>query len=222
MKRFTVLLLLTGMGMIVSIDGAQAQRSTAKTVTTTKLADMQSTYERTEAIALEAKHEMLIAPLIADVEVISESGADGKPAFNNCKFAGEYLMSKIENVKGINVNAVLEVLYTQIKASAIYDFCAQEHADLIVMPQFKITHKLEKAEFVDEQGVTIVSEVPAERNGKYVMLVEMSGFPARYTGFRTGTIGDSWIKDLYLEGTLSNTNVDARLSEESSKIIGNK
>lgn len=220
MKRFSVLLLLTGIGLFAGIGVASAQRSGTKTVTTTKLADMQSTYERTEAIALEAKHEMLIAPLIADVEVISDKGADGKPSFNNCKFAGEYLMSKIENVKGVNVNAVLEVLYTQVKASAIYDFCVQEHADLIVMPQFKITHKLEKAELVDEQGETIVSEVPAERNGKYVMLVEMSGFPARYTGFRTGTKNDAWIKDLYLEGTLSNTNVDARLSEESSRVIG--
>lgn len=220
MKRFSVLLLLTGIGLFAGIGVASAQRSGTKTVTTTKLADMQSTYERTEAIALEAKHEMLIAPLIADVEVISDKGADGKPSFNNCKFAGEYLMSKIENVKGVNVNAVLEVLYTQVKASAIYDFCVQEHADLIVMPQFKITHKLEKVNFVDEQGETIVSEVPAERNGKYVMLVEMSGFPARYTGFRTGTKNDAWIKDLYLEGTLSNTNVDARLSEESSRVIG--
>lgn len=220
MKRFSVLLLLTGIGLFAGIGVASAQRSATKTVTTTKLADMQSTYERTEAIALEAKHEMLIAPLIADVEVISENGADGKSSFNNRKFAGEYLMSKIENVKGVNVNAVLEVLYTQVKASAIYDFCEQEHADLIVMPQFKITHKLEKVEFVDEQGETIVSEVPAERNGKYVMLVEMSGFPARYTGFRTGTKNDAWIKDLYLEGTLSNTNVDARLSEESSRVIG--
>lgn len=219
MKRFVVLLLLTGIGMTVGIEQASAQRSSTKTVTTTRLADMQSTYERTEAIALEAKHEMLIAPLIADVEVIADDTANGKPSFNNRKFAGEYLMSKIENVKGVNVNAVLEVLYTQIKASAIYDFCAKEHADLIVMPQFKITHKLERVEFVDEQGERVVSEVPAERNGKYVMLVEMSGFPARYTGFRTGTVDDKWIKNLYLEGTLSNTNVDARLSEESEKII---
>ena len=161
---------------------------------------------------------MLIEPLIANVEVIGRKNGT-TTVFENRKFAGEYLMSKIENVKGVNFNAVLDVLYTQLKASAIYDFCLQEKADLIVMPQFKITHKLETVQVTDDTGAATTTEVPCERNGKYVMQVEMTGFPARYTGFRTGTEHDRWIKDLYLQGMLSNSNVNVQLSEESSKKV---
>lgn len=222
MKKFTISLLLAITVLFAGVHGAYAQRSSTRTITTTKLADVQATYERTEATALEAKHEMLIAPLIANVEVITKSKTGTAGTFENRKFTGEYLMSKIENVKGVNFSAVLEVLYTQLKASAIYDFCIQEQADLIVMPQFKITHKMETVQLADETGSPVTTEVPCERNGKYVMQIEMTGFPARYTGFRAGTQGDKWIKDLYLQGTLSNSNVNAQLSEESSRKIGNK
>lgn len=218
MKKFIFPLLLSAFLLGSGIETAHAQRGAAKTITTTRLADIQATYERTEATALEAKHEMLIEPLIANVEVIGRKNGT-TTVFENRKFAGEYLMSKIENVKGVNFNAVLDVLYTQLKASAIYDFCLQEKADLIVMPQFKITHKLETVQVTDDTGAATTTEVPCERNGKYVMQVEMTGFPARYTGFRTGTEHDRWIKDLYLQGMLSNSNVNVQLSEESSKKI---
>ncbi len=221
MKKLCISLLLTAAAIVAGSNAAYAQRSTAKTITTTRLADIQATYERTEATALESKHEMLIEPLIAKVEVIGRNSGT-TTTFENRKFTGEYLMSKIENVKGINFNVVLDVLYTQLKASAIYDFCTQEQADLIVMPQFKITHKLEMVQVTDDAGGVTSTEVPCERNGKYVMQVEMTGFPARYTGFRTGTEKDRWIKDLYLQGTLSNSNVNAQLTEDSAKRIGAK
>ncbi len=206
MKKFIFPLLLSAFLLGSGIETAHAQRGAAKTITTTRLADIQATYERTEATALEAKHEMLIEPLIANVEVIGRKNGT-TTVFENRKFAGEYLMSKIENVKGVNFNAVLDVLYTQLKASAI------------VMPQFKITHKLETVQVTDDTGAATTTEVPCERNGKYVMQVEMTGFPARYTGFRTGTEHDRWIKDLYLQGMLSNSNVNVQLSEESSKKV---
>ena len=212
MKKFRCFVLLTGFVLALGVQNLFAQRTT-KTITTTRLADVQTTYERTEASALEAKHEMLITPLIAEVEVKSPT---------NRKFSGEYLMSKIENIKGQNFNAILEVIYTQLKASAIYDFCIRENADLIVMPQFKITHKMESVQVSDDAGNTVMTEVPVERNGKYVMLVEIAGFPANYTKFRTGKEDDKWIKDLYLKGTLSNTNVNAQLSEESSRRVGGR
>lgn len=221
MKKLLIPLLLAGSVLFAGAPRALAQRGSARTITTTKLADIQATYERTEATVLEAKHEMLIEPLIVSVEVIAKSKSGTSETFENRSFAGEYLMSKIENVKGANFSAILEILYTQLKASAIYDFCIQEHADLIVMPQFKITHKMETVQLADEAGGSTATEVPCERNGKYVMQVEITGFPARYTGFRVGTEKDKWIKNLYLQGTLSNSNVNAQLSEESSKKIGN-
>ncbi len=220
MKKLKISMLLAGSILFAGFHSAYAQRSSTKTITTTKLADVQATYERTDAIALEAKHEMLIAPLIADVEV--RKGKNGTEAFESCKFSGEYLMSKIENIKNANFSTASEILFTQLKASAVYDFCIQEQADLIVMPQFKITHKMETVQFADENGNAVATEVPCERNGKYVMQVEMTGFPAHYTGFRTGTSADNWIKDLYLQGTLSNQNVNVQLNEESSKRIKSK
>lgn len=216
MKHLRILLLLLGLACFAGTPCLYAQRSTSKTITTTRLADVQTTFERTEAIPLETQHEMLIEPLIASVEVIGTGTGTAKQY--TCKtFSGEYLMSKIENVKGISFYDLLDELYVQLKAAVIYDFCTREKADLIVMPQFKIEHKMEIATTKDENGNSVTGEVPSERNGKYVMAVEVRGYPAKYTGFRRGEPNDSWIKGLFMQGTLSNSNESATTREETAK-----
>lgn len=92
MKKLLIPLLLAGSVLFAGAPRALAQRGSARTITTTKLADIQATYERTEATVLEAKHEMLIEPLIASVEVIAKSKSGTSETFENRSFAGEYLI----------------------------------------------------------------------------------------------------------------------------------
>lgn len=222
MKNLRIILLLAGFTCFVGTPRLYAQRGSAsKTITTTRLADVQTTFERTEAIPLETQHEMLIEPLIASVEVLGTGSGTAKQY--TCKtFSGEYLMSKIENVKGISFYNLLEELYVQLKANVIYDFCTREKADLIVMPQFKIEHKMEMKTMNDENGTPVTAEVPCERNGKYVMQIEVRGYPAKYTGFRRGAENDAWIKELFMEGTLSNSNETSTTQEETAKKAGSR
>lgn len=217
MKNLRILLLLAGFTCLAGTPRLFAQRgTTSKTITTTRLADVQTTFERTEAIPLETQHEMLVEPLIASVEVFG-TGTEPNKKYTCKTFSGEYLMSKIEDVKGNYFSDLLDELYKQLKANVIYDFCTQEKADLIVMPQIKIEHKMETTTTNDENGTPVTAEVPCERNGKYVMLVEVRGYPAKYTGFRRGVKNDEWIKALFMQGTLGKTNESSTTLEETAK-----
>ena len=57
---------------------------------------------------------------------------------------------------------------------------------------------------LDADGNDTSIDVPVERNGRYVMIVEAVGFPAVYSGFRDGTREDGWIKDLFRDGRIDN------------------
>jgi len=212
-------LLLAGAALL-TVSGAFAQRGTTKTLTTTRLAGVQETFEHTEAFMLEAGHEMLVAPLVASVKVLSKNN-DGR-TFERRTFTGsarldipkglagnEYLVSKLMDGKRV---AAIDV--DLLKAQVTYDFCRETGADLIVVPQFNIRHKTQTVRKTDIDGNAIEAEEPVERDGKYVMIVDMVGFPAIYTGFREGTPNDIWIKRLFKEGQISNEKARLHVEEE--------
>ncbi|MCD8313429.1 MAG: hypothetical protein LUC24_04645 [Bacteroidales bacterium] len=209
MKKLFYCILCAGIAFIAGSASLLAQTG-SKTVTTTKLESDVSTFESTESIRLDnVAHEMLVMPLVASVQVISPKKADG--SYQRATFTGltrtdvpaglnknEYLASKVYDGKfliGIN----LELL----KAQATYDFCAENGADLIVLPQFNIHHRMETVNAVDDKGKTIQMDVPVEINGKYVMVVDIVGYPAIYTNFRDGDPNDRWIKSMLREGQVS-------------------
>ena len=126
MRKLTVSLILTGIALFVCGD-LFAQRGTSRTITTTRLAGVQETFEHTEAFSLEVGHEMLVTPLVASVKVLSKNN-DGK-TYEKATFTGsartdvpsglsgnEYLVGKLmdgKQVAAIDVNL--------LKAQATYD-----------------------------------------------------------------------------------------------------
>lgn len=166
---------------------------------------------------------MLVTPLVASVKVLSKNN-DGK-TYEKATFTGsartdvpsglsgnEYLVGKLmdgKQVAAIDVNL--------LKAQATYDFCRETNADLIVLPQFNIRHKMHAVQTTDVDGNPVQVEEPVERDGKYVMIVEMVGFPAIYTGFREGTPDDSWIKKLFKEGQIGNEDALIHVEETVSR-----
>lgn len=77
MRKSLIYLLLAGAIPFTGMHDAFAQRGSTKTITTTRLAGVQETFEHTEAFSLEAGHEMLVTPLVASVKVLSRNN-DGK------------------------------------------------------------------------------------------------------------------------------------------------
>lgn len=220
MKRLC--LLLAG-ALLLGTSAAFAQRGATKTVTTTRLAGVQETFEHTEAFSLEAGHEMLITPLVASVRVLSKNN-DGK-TFERSTFTGkarqdipsglagnEYLVNKLMDGK-----RVVDVDIDLLKAQVTYDFCRETGADLIVVPQFNIRHKTQTVSTVDSDGNPVRIEEPIERDGKYVMIVDMVGFPAIYTGFREGTAQDRWIKEVYMQGHIGNEDAHIHVEETTTR-----
>lgn len=219
MKKFFVVLAACALGAGTS--EAFAQRGATKTISTTKLAGVQETFEHTEAFSLEAGHEMLVTPLVATVKVMSKND-DGK-TFVRAVFTGssrtdvpnglagnEYLVGKLMDGKRV---AAIDV--DLLKAQVTYDFCRETGADLIVVPQFNIRHKTQTVTKTDAEGNPVRMEEPVEQDGKYVMIVDMVGFPAVYTGFREGTPGDGWIKKLFKEGQIDNEDAHIHVEQET-------
>lgn len=206
--------------MTALVGTAYAQRgATSKTVTTTKLANVQSTTEQVESYSLESGYEMMVTPLIASVKVLDDGkNPDGTKKFSHKTFRGaarldgktgtEYLVSKQTEGKRVYVD------FDMLKSQVIYDFCRETGADLIVMPQFSARHKTHKVPMTDENGNSITVEEPVEQDGKYIMEVDMVGFPAVYVGFREGTEHDGWIKDLFREGRIGNEDTAIHVEEE--------
>ncbi|MCD8313431.1 MAG: hypothetical protein LUC24_04655 [Bacteroidales bacterium] len=189
----------------------------------TRLESDVSTFESTESIRLDnVAHEMLVTPLIASVKVLNQN-EDG--SCTRATFTGrlrsdlpdglnrnEYLAPKEYNDKDDIVGINLDL----IRAQVTYDFCVENDADLIVLPQFSIHHRMQTVNTVNENGKQVKMDVPVEMNGKYVMVVEAVGYPAVYTGFRNGVADDEWIKQLYRIGMI--TVEDPVMVEEDGKV----
>lgn len=209
MKKLILLLVLSAVmaGGTCTVS-AQSRGTASKTITTTKLANVQETREVVESYMLDAGYEMLVMPTVAEVEVIADgTDSGGRKSYSHKTFEGsarldgltgrEYTVEKL--IEGKRMYVDFEVL----KSLVIYDFCRETGADLIVMPQFSARHKTHKVTATDADGNTVQVDEPVEKDGKYVMIVDMIGYPARYTGFRVGNAGDSWVKTLFRQGRIS-------------------
>lgn len=174
-----------------------AQRpTTTKTVSSTRLAKITETAERVESYALDASYEMFVTPVVADIKLID---ADASGACKHRYFLGDKRSDgksgKQYTVPKHNLDEEIDILRSQV----IFDFCRETDADVIVMPQFSIRHARYTKNGVDADGNAYSMGDPIEDNGRYVMEVEMLGFPAVYTKFRPATAGDVWIKKTLLE-----------------------
>lgn len=140
MRKSLIYLLLAGAIPFTGMHDAFAQRGSTKTITTTRLAGVQETFEHTEAFSLEAGHEMLVTPLVASVKVLSRNN-DGK-TFERATFTGsarqdvpaglagnEYLVGKLMDGRRV---AAIDV--DLLKAQATYDFCRETGADRSSFP----------------------------------------------------------------------------------------
>ncbi len=229
MKQF-LCAALAGAAILAGSASLSAQSKSSSTsdanVTTTVGTEYEGiTFDSTESIRLDnVGHEMLVTPIIASVKVITERHEDG--SYERATFTGkarkdvpkglsgnEYLASVI-----LEGRQIVGITIDQIKAQATYDFCAEYGADLIVLPQFNIHHKTQTLTGYDKKGNAVQVDEPIMINGKYVMVVDVVGYPAIYTDFRDGTVDDAWIKRLYLQGGQASGNRQL-LNTESNTII---
>lgn len=136
-------------------------------------AEEKISFNQTEAVNLGASHEMLIAPVTAQVAVTAER------AF----FEKDYPL--IVDPTGRNKGfASVEA----IQAQALFDFTQQEQADMIVcsLCSLKTTGEPE-----------VSGEVYT-----YTIHVQMQGYPGRYTDFQPTKKEDIWIKHMYSLGQM--------------------
>lgn len=213
MKQFVFPLLLSAFLLGSGLQTAHAQRGTvSKTVRTTKLVGIQEEYNQTESFRLTPAYEMLVTPMVAEVNVLSQEKRTFSGSARTDRpeglAANQYLINKT------NSTIELERAFEIIKSEVIYDFCAEYRADVIALPQFKIQQVL--TEETDADGNTLL--VPLEIRGKYVVTVQATGFPAIYKNFRTGTADDRWIKETLQAGKTSNEDTKYRTVESNTRV----
>lgn len=179
-----------------------AQRpATTKNVSSTRLTKVTETAESVESFALDASYEMFVTPVVADIKLID---ADASGACKHRYFLGtkrsDGKSGKQYTLPKHNLDEEISILKNQV----IFDFCREADADVIIMPQFSIRHAKYTKNGVDANGNAYTIGDPIEENGRYVMEVEMLGFPAVYTKFRPATSDDKWIKETLIKGTVDN------------------
>lgn len=191
-----------------------AQHPTTKTISATRLADITERAETAESFALDASYEMYVTPVLADIKLIDANDqGECKHRFfqgtnrSDGKSGREYLLSK--NLLGKD--------FETLKAQVIFDFCREMEADLIVLPQFSMRHVTYEKDGVRADGTPYRAGTPVEEGNCYVMVVEMLGFPAVYTKFRSAHETDKWIKESLINEGDANNDRTLRTVEEVSK-----
>lgn len=212
MKNLRIILLLACFTCLAGMPRLYAQRGSAsKTIQTTKLVGIQEEYRQTESFRLDAAYEMLVVPMVAQIEVLSQEKktfrGTARPDIPDGLASNQYLINKTSSP--IELERAFEI----IKSEVIYDFCAETNADVITLPQFKIKQAM--VEERNEDGEPIL--MPLEINGKYVVNVQATGFPAVYRNFRQGTAEDIWIKQSLKMGQGSNEDAKYRIVENNTR-----
>ncbi|MCH5330027.1 MAG: hypothetical protein J1E04_03605 [Alistipes sp.] len=205
-----------------------------KTISSTKLANVSEKQEVFESYALDASYEMLVKPLLADIDILGEPNAKGRiehSIFRGTAHSSEdpndsgryYLILKTtrnnNRRESYREGESLSPEFQQLKSQVVFDFCRETGADLIVMPQFSARNVMVPQK--DENGAIILDAegkklmVPKEVNGYYVMEVDMIGYPAVYKSFRPAEAGDYWIKNALKEKSVDN---ERKIKSESSII----
>ncbi len=206
--------LLTGLFLLTAtVVGAQ-NRGTTKTFSTSRLENVTEHISQTESYSLDAGYEMLVVPLVAEVKVL---GTEQRIFTGSSREHIPAGLASNEYLIHISDMPYLDAALKSLKAAVIYDFSAETNSQIIVMPQFNIQQKTRTIKKNDASGQPIeVHEPVIYANDYYVMEVEAKGFPAIYTGFRTGTKEDCWIKATYMQGKQEQTNSNIKMQYTKS------
>ncbi len=184
MKKLSIL--LTGL-LLLSGHAVRAQRDNTRV-------NENYWYNSTAARNLEASHEMLVTPLLADVEIRKENGVEKRVTWEK-----EYRVdiSATDTWKAQTID--------QLKRQALFDVTNDYDADVIV-------GALISAQTVDENddGMT-------DRAGdQYKVMIRIIGYPANYRNFRPAKQTDRWIKDQLLD---KNGNQNAAVTNSQSGTV---
>ena len=149
-------------------------------------------YNSTAARNLEASHEMMVTPLLADVKLQPV----GRRVFGEDRFY--YVDVEASDLwKAQTID--------QLKRQALFDFTKEYKADVII-------GALISAQTVDENQDGLV-----DRDGKrYKVRITISGYPANYVNFRNATQNDRWIKDQMLKGSLD---LNANVTDSNAGVV---
>lgn len=149
-------------------------------------------YNSTAARNLEASHEMMVTPLLADVKLQPV----GRQVFGEDRF---YYVD-IEASDAWKAQTI-----DQLKRQALFDFTKEFQADVII-------GALISAQTVDENKDGLV-----DREGnRYKVRITISGYPANYVNFRNATQNDRWIKDQMLKG---NNDRNSDVTDSSAGVV---
>ena len=158
MKKLCIL--FAGM-LLLGCQAALAQRESTRV-------NENYTYTSTAARNLEATHEMLVTPLLADVQI--QTG--GRQVFNKDYF--------------VDVNSSdtwKSQMIDQLKRQALFDFTNEKNADVIV------------GALISAQTVDRNSDGQSDRDGdRYKIKITITGYPANYVNFRNAKESDLWVK----------------------------
>ncbi len=189
MGRFSIC--LAGLLLFAGIGQARAQRESVRV-------NENYWYNSTAARNLEASHEMLVTPLLADVQ-LQECG---RQVFGEDRF---YYVD-VDATDAWKAQTI-----DQLKRQALFDFTKEYKADVIV-------GALISAQTVDEDHD---GQVDRERS-RYKVRITISGYPANYVNFRNAKATDGWIKDQLLLKRDSKQNSAVTDSQSGSVTQGRK
>ena len=162
-----------------------------------ELVNESETFSITESFRLEAGYEMMMIPVVASIKVSETRQSFTGSSRTNIPqglASNEYLI----DVRAVNratrrYSDPTQELIEGLKSEIIYDFCKETSADVIVMPQFSIRHKMAATKVTSMDGSIIEVERPVKIDDKYVMIVDVVGYPGVYGAFRNGTPEDKWL-----------------------------
>lgn len=161
-------LLLTGLLLLGGCHCAFAQRETQKI-------NENYWYNSTAARNLEPSHEILVTPLLADVEV-QVKGPEGRRTFDEIYYVdADYTRESKDR------------FITELKKQALFDFSNRYNADVIIGALISTqTIDDDKDGLVDREG------------SRYKVRITIIGYPANYVNFRNAKESDRWVKELLL------------------------
>lgn len=131
-------------------------------------------YNSTATRNLDAEHEMIVTPLLADVAVCKDA-------------AGKFIRVNETRTYWVDCDFTRtqrEQWISELKKQAMFECSVAHNADIIV-------GALVSAQTVDEDN----NGETDRDNNRYKVIITVSGYPANYTNFRNASDADYWIKE---------------------------
>ena len=210
MKKYFAVLTIA---MLFCATKADAQRPKSE-AEQKKFVEVVQTQDRFESYSLDAGYEMVVTPLVASVKVMPGPGGKIEHRVFEGRNRSDGETGKVYKFRKMFVDAQGTLNFDFLKAQVVFDFCREAAADVIVMPQFSARYRTKKVTRMDVDGNRVDMEEPVVENGCYLIEVEMVGFPAIYTNFREATENDRWIKHMFNEGRMNNSDGDIHVYED--------